>query len=74
MPTEIPAAEQNPGCMPESFRALRKLEVSDYDRAKGVTSYFSYPLTDQGAFAHATALGDMGSCMSLLQPLGGRLR
>ncbi|MDQ0147607.1 hypothetical protein [Pseudarthrobacter niigatensis] len=71
MPTEIPAAEKNPALMPESFRELRKLEVSDYDRAKGVTSYFAYPLTDQGALAYAAALGDIGS-LAILDSFCGR--
>lgn len=71
MSTEIPAAEQNPALMPESFRELRKLEVSEYDRSRGVTSYFSYPLTDQGAFAYAAALGDMGS-LGMLDSFCGR--
>lgn len=71
MSTEIPAAEKNPELVPESFRELRELAVSDYDRAKGVTSYFSYLLTDQGAFAYAAALGDMGS-LAMLDSFCGR--
>lgn len=71
MPTVIPAAEQDPGSMPQEFRQLRDDPVSDYDRAQGITSYFAYPLTDQRAFAFAAGLADHGS-LKILDSFCGR--
>lgn len=71
MPTVIPAAEQDPGSMPQEFRQLRDDPVSGYDRTQGITSYFAYPLTDQRAFAFAAAFADHGS-LKILDSFCGR--
>lgn len=65
MPTEIPAAEEDPSRMPSPWRELRDEQVSDYDRARGVTTYFFYPLLSQEAFAFAAVRADKGSLATL---------
>ncbi|WP_156386223.1 hypothetical protein [Arthrobacter sp. Soil764] len=61
MPSEIQAAEKDPTLMPVYWQNLRDEQVSDYDRKKGITTYFFYPLLSQEAFAFAAVRSDMGS-------------
>lgn len=71
MQTEIPAAEKDPSRMPAQWRELRDEQVSDYDQAQGITTYFSYPLLGQDAFAFAAVRKDMGS-LEILDSFCGR--
>lgn len=71
MPTEIPAAEKDPSRMPALWRELRDGQVSDYDRTQGISTYFFYPLLDQGAFAFAAVREDIGS-LEILDSFCGR--
>lgn len=71
MPAEIPAAEKDLSRLPAYWRELRDAQVSDYDRAQGVTAYFFYPLLSQDAFAFAAVREDMGS-LEILDSFCGR--